>query len=97
MILEHAILSIRPGSEASFEAAFPRAILHLAGSGGYISHALRRSIETPNRYHLLVYWQTLEDHTEGFRGSVSFVQWRAIISPFSDAPPVVEHSRLIAD
>jgi heme-degrading monooxygenase HmoA len=91
MIIEIAQLTIRPGSEQQFEAAFPAAIKVLGGSRGYLSHELRRSVETPNRYALFVQWQTLEDHTVGFRGSPAFTQWRSLIGPFFESAPVVEH------
>jgi len=91
MIVEIAQLTIRPGSERQFEAAFLTAIKVLGGSKGYLTHELRRSVETPNRYALFVHWQTLEDHTVGFRGSPAFTEWRAHIGPFLESPPVVEH------
>jgi heme-degrading monooxygenase HmoA len=93
MIIESALLTIRGGSEPAFEAAFPAAVKFLAASSGYIDHTLRRSVETPTRYLLTVQWRTLEDHTEGFRGSAAFASWRAVIGPFFGAPPVVEHFR----
>jgi heme-degrading monooxygenase HmoA len=96
VIIEIAQLTIRPGSEQQFEAAFLTAIKVLGGSKGYVSHELRRSVETPNRYALLVQWQTLEDHTVGFRGSPAFTQWRAQVGPFFEAPPVVEHFQPVA-
>jgi heme-degrading monooxygenase HmoA len=96
VILEFALISIRPGSEAEFEQVFPVAEKVLAASPGYLSHELRRSIETPNRFALLVQWRTLEDHTEGFRGSPAFAQWRGLIGPFFDSPPVVEHFAPVA-
>ena len=91
MNIELALLTIRPGSESQFEAVFAVAIKDLGGSKGYLAHELRRSIETPNRYALSVRWQTLEDHTVGFRGSPAFTQWRARVGPFFESPPVVEH------
>ena len=96
MIMEFAQLTIRPGTETQFEAAFPEAIRVLGASRGYLSYELRRSIETPSRYALIVQWQTLEDHTVGFRGSPAFTQWRAQIGPFFESAPVVEHFRSIA-
>jgi heme-degrading monooxygenase HmoA len=91
MITEFARLNIHPGSEAQFEAAFPAAIKILGASKGYLAHELQRSIETPHQYALIVRWQTLEDHTVGFRGSPAFTEWRAHIGPFLAAAPVVEH------
>ena len=96
MIVEFALLTIRPGSEPQFEAAFPQAIKVLGGTPGYLSHELRRSMETPNRYALMVQWRSLEDHTVGFRGSPAFMQWRAMIGPYLHGAPVVEHFRSVA-
>jgi hypothetical protein len=43
---------------------------------------------------LQIFWDTLEDHTVGFRQSPLFVEWRAIVGPFFAVPPVVEHFEL---
>ena len=96
MILEVAILNVKRGETAAFEAAFAQAQTIIAGMGGYVSHELQKCVESPNQYILLVRWQTLEDHTIGFRQSDAFTQWRAIVGPFFAAPPVVEHFDLIA-
>jgi heme-degrading monooxygenase HmoA len=91
MILEVAILNVIPGQESAFEPAFARAILILASTSGYVSHELRRSIEKPSRYLLLVHWQSLEDHTIGFRGSPQYQEWKALLHHFYDPFPTVEH------
>ncbi len=91
MILEVAILNVIPGQEPAFEAAFTRAIPILTGTSGCISHELRRSIEHPGRYVLLVRWQRLEDHTVGFRGSPQYQEWKALLHHFYDPFPTVEH------
>lgn len=91
MILELAMITVRAGTESGFEQTFPAAVKLISASAGYISHELRRSIETPNRYALTIRWRTLEDHTVGFRGSPAFGEWRALLAPFLAGPPVVEH------
>ena len=96
MIVELAMLTIRPGGETQFEAVFPKAARVLAASRGHLAHELRRSVETPNRYALRIEWATLEDHTVGFRGGPAFAEWRALIGPFFESPPVVEHFRVLA-
>jgi heme-degrading monooxygenase HmoA len=63
----------------------------IAGSPGYIGHELQRCVETKGRYLLLVRWETVEAHTVGFRQSSAFVEWRTLIGPFFEAPPMVEH------
>jgi heme-degrading monooxygenase HmoA len=91
MILEVAILNIRPGANDAFEAAFREASPIIASTPGYGSHELRPCVEAPSRYILLVYWRSLEDHIVGFRGSAQYQQWRALLHHFYDPFPIVEH------
>ena len=93
MILEVAVLDVKPGMDAEFEEAFSRAQKIIASMGGYISHELKRCIEESNRYLLLVNWETLEDHTLGFRGADEYQQWRGLLHHFYDPFPSVEHYR----
>lgn len=91
MIVEHAVLSIRPGEESDFEAAFREARPLVSATPGFRRLALRRSLESPNLYLMLIEWETLEAHTEGFRGSAHFEQWRALLHHFYEPFPTVEH------
>lgn len=91
MIIEAAILNVRPGEEEAFEAAFKRASPIIAAMRGYISHQLGRCMETRNRYILLVRWRMLEDHTVGFRGSSEYQEWKRLLHRFYDPFPTVEH------
>lgn len=91
MVLEHAVITVRPGTTADFEGALHRARSVIAGSHGFVSLALHRGVETPDRYLLLVEWETLEDHTVGFRQSEAFVEWRSLIGPYFESPPLVDH------
>jgi heme-degrading monooxygenase HmoA len=91
MILEVAILDVRPGTAESFERAFSEASAIISRMAGYQSHELQRCIEQPDRYILLVRWDRLEDHTEGFRGSPEYQEWRALLHHFYDPFPTVEH------
>lgn len=93
MILELAILNVAPGREPAFEAAFETAERILASMPGYLDHSLKRCIETPSRYLLLVEWERLEDHTEGFRGSAAYQEWKSLLHSFYDPFPTVEHYR----
>lgn len=95
MILEIALLDVRPGQAAAFEQAFAQAQPLITGMKGYIAHQLQRCLEHPCRYVLLVNWETLEDHTVGFRGSPEYQQWRALLHHFYDPFPTVEHFQLI--
>jgi heme-degrading monooxygenase HmoA len=91
MILEVATLDVKPGLESAFENDFDLAVTHVEGVAGYISHELQRSIETPNRYVLLVQWETVEAHTEGFRQSPGYQKWKDLLHHYYDPFPTVEH------
>lgn len=91
MILEVAVLDVRAGQEADFEAAFRQAAPIIASNKGYLSHQLQRCLERPSRYILLVNWETLEDHTIGFRQSAGYQEWKRLLHQFYDPFPTVEH------
>jgi heme-degrading monooxygenase HmoA len=95
MILEVAILNIKDGLNAEFEAAFQTASKIIATMSGYISHELQHCLEVKHRYVLLVRWQTLEDHTIGFRQSPEYQQWRSLLHHFYDPFPIVEHYEIL--
>lgn len=95
MILELAILTLRPDQNAAFEAAFREASALIAQTPGYHGHQLQRCLERPDQYALLVQWATLEDHTIGFRTSPQYQEWRALLHHFYDPFPTVEHYELV--
>jgi heme-degrading monooxygenase HmoA len=95
MILEVAILDIKPGLSADFEDVFQVAKNIISAMPGYISHELQHCLEKDDRYILLVRWQTLEDHTIGFRQSSQYQEWRALLHHFYDPFPVVEHYEIV--
>ncbi len=91
MILELAVLDVMPGRTAAFEAAFEEAASIISGMAGFVDLELQRCVEVDARYVLLVRWERLEDHTEGFRGSPEYERWRALLHHFYDPFPTVEH------
>ncbi len=95
MILETAVLDVRPGQSADFEEAFARAQLLVAQIPGYQRHELRRCLEKGDRYLLLIWWHTLESHTVGFRESPQYAQWRRLLHHYYDPFPAVEHYKLV--
>ena len=96
MILEIADIRIRAGENAAFEEAIERGLSTVIGAArGFGGYKVNRGIESPNRYILQIFWDTLEDHTVGFRQSPQFAQWRAIVGPFFDGAPTVEHFDLV--
>lgn len=91
MILELATIDIKQGTNADFEKNLEKAHHVISKSQGYIRHQFQKCMEQDNRYVLLIHWQTLEDHTKGFRESELFKKWRALIGPFFETAPVVQH------
>lgn len=91
MILEAVMLKVRPGMEEEYEEAFRRASEIIASMKGYISHELQRCIEVKGKYLLMVKWETLEDHTVGFRKSNEYQEWKKMLHRFYDPFPTVEH------
>ena len=95
MIQELAILKIKPNKNQEFETAFKQASAIITNMPGYISHSLQKCLEVENQYLLLVNWQTLEDHTIGFRQSPEYQTWKELLHHFYDPFPTVEHYRKI--
>jgi heme-degrading monooxygenase HmoA len=91
MILEAAILPVKPRQNEAFEAAFRKASSIISSMAGYISHELHHCLEDGNKYLLLVKWETLEAHTVGFRGSPQYQEWRGLLHHFYEPFPIVEH------
>ena len=95
MILEVAILDVKPGKEKEFEQAFAQAQDIISAMNGYLSHQLQQCIENSSRYILLVNWQKLEDHTVGFRESKEYQEWRSLLHHFYQPFPIVEHYQTV--
>ena len=92
MILELADIRIPPGKQAEFDAAIQHGIATVVSTAkGFRGFEVHKGIESPERYVLMIRWDTLENHTVDFRQGPLFPQWRAIVGPFFAVPPVVEH------
>ena len=91
MITEHALLEVIAGQEDAFVEAMNKAKDLIAASPGFVSLRVERGVERPGCFLLLVEWERLEDHTEGFRGSAAYQEWRAALHHFYDPFPLVEH------
>ena len=97
MILELADIHIPPGKNAEFDAAIQRGVeTVISQAKGFRGYKVNKGMESPERYILMIYWETLEDHNVGFRNGPLFPQWRAIVGPFFAQPPQVEHFTLLA-
>ncbi len=97
MILEVADIRIDPAKQAEFDAAIRRGLDTVVSTAkGFRGYKVNKSLESPGRVLLMIYWDTLEDHTVGFRGGPLFPAWRAIVGPYFVQPPLVEHFELLA-
>jgi heme-degrading monooxygenase HmoA len=97
MILELADIRIHPGQQAAFDEAIQKGLnTVIQNARGFCGFKVNKGIENPERYILMIFWATLEDHTVHFRQSPAFAQWRAIVGSYFASPPVVEHFNLLA-
>ena len=97
MVLELADIRIHPGKQAEFDLAIRKGVeTVIAKATGFKGYKVNKGIETPERYLLMIFWETLESHTVDFRESPAFAEWRAIVGGFFAGQPVVEHFELLA-
>jgi heme-degrading monooxygenase HmoA len=89
MVLEVALIDVTDPD--AFEAAYREARAILAGTQGCRSVRMTHGIESPERFVLLVEWDSVEVHEQGFRATERFTRWRALIGPWFAGPPRVEH------
>ena len=97
MIREHAVLPVVAGREKAFEAALHEALPLISAAHGFRGLTVSRGLETPNHYLLLVEWDDLAAHTEGFRGSAAYEEWRALLHHFYEPFPDVQHFSDVAE
>jgi heme-degrading monooxygenase HmoA len=97
MILEAATLEVKPGQSKAFEAAFSEAQAIISSMPGYLSHELQRCLEAEGRYLLLVRWQSVAAHEDGFRKSPRYQEWKRLLHHFYDPFPTVLHYEQVVD
>jgi len=96
VILELADIRIQPGKQQEFDAAIQRGLDQVISKAkGFRGYKVNKGIESPERYVLTIFWETLENHTVDFRQSPAFTEWRSIVGPYFAAPPTVEHFTLL--
>jgi heme-degrading monooxygenase HmoA len=97
VILEIADIRVTPGTQAEFEAAIERGAKEVISKArGFAGYKINKGVESPERYVLMIFWQTLENHTLDFRQSPAFQEWRALVGPYFAGPPQVEHFELLS-
>jgi heme-degrading monooxygenase HmoA len=97
MILELADIRIKAGTQKDFDTAIVKGVeTVISKARGFRGYKVNQGIESPERYVLMIFWDTVENHTVDFRQSPAFQEWRAIVGPFFDGAPAVEHFTLLA-
>src|SRR5262245_44063839 len=91
MVLEVALINVISGQEDEFAAAYAKARGGLVSTPGCRTVRMTRGIESPQRFVLLVEWDSVEAHEQNFRATERFTAWRGLIGQYFAAPPVVEH------
>jgi heme-degrading monooxygenase HmoA len=89
VIIEHALLRIRSGQTVEFEAAMVKAHPLIAASPGFIDIEVRAACEAPDLYLLLVKWDNIASHRDGFRKSDRYEEWRSLLHGFYEPMPEV--------
>lgn len=92
MVLEIADFTVQSGSEDAFADAVREGLALVGSTPGFVAARLTRGLESPRRFVLLIEWESLEAHTVGFRESENFPRWRALVGPYFDGDPHVEHA-----
>lgn len=83
MLLERSELLIKEGMEEKFEAAMnERGVGLLSAVPGVQSVQLGRGVEHPDKFMLLVAWETMDAHI-AYGKSPASTELRALIGPFS--------------
>ena len=89
MILEVAIMKIKPELMAEFETVFPQAAAISASTPGYISHEMQRCVETKGKYFYLIRWESIEAHEVNFRQSPRRAQRQSVAVGVTDDQDLV--------
>jgi quinol monooxygenase YgiN len=96
MITEIAIFQAIPGKEENFAQGIQQGIQVIRRDSGCRSVMVQRCIEDPTRFVLIVQWDSVEAHTEGFRKSPLFAEYRSHINGLFQDSPVVHHYETLA-
>ena len=90
MLVERAEILVREGTEQEFAAAMTsKGLPLLAGVAGARSTQFGRGVEQPQKFMLLVSWESMDAHV-AFTKSPAVNEFRSLLRPFS-AGGAMEH------
>jgi heme-degrading monooxygenase HmoA len=93
-ILEVVILNARSSALATNQ--LDEAWAFLKAADGYHGHHFGACVEEPNRYILMIWWRTLEDHVDTFRQSSGYSRWKEILHMLFEPDPYVRHFEMLS-
>ena len=96
MVVEIAILEAKAGEADNMRKGLEAARKIISQANGYLDSTFQQSIEDPNRFVLYIKWQTVEDHTNGFRQGPLFPEWRSLWAQYMNGTPNVQHYQVFA-
>lgn len=92
MPLEIAFVPVHPERAGEFHAAATQSMEDLfPRAAGFVRGEVRRGVERSDTFALLLEWETVADHTEGFVKSELFDEWLRRTAGMVSGDPVVEH------
>jgi len=91
MVYEIALLPVLKEHIEDFGQAFAMVAPLLCRAKGYGGHMLAQGIETPERFNLIVRWESLEDHTPGFETSEDHRMFMLGLEEYFAHEPQVYH------
>jgi len=95
-VIELVTVQIREGQQQAFERAYEQAMAVIVRSPGCSGVVLNRCVEEPQKYVLAVTWETLEAHTQGYRGSELSREAKSLIGVYRMGSTSPEHYRHVA-
>jgi heme-degrading monooxygenase HmoA len=96
VIVEIVNLEAKNGQADAMREGLRKAREVISQSPGYRDSSFHQSIERPERFVLYIHWDTVEDHTEGFRKGPLFPRWRSFWADYMAGPPDVLHYQVFA-
>jgi len=97
MIVEHVFLPVRVDDREDFIAAFRKARQYIEWAPGFRQIDLNIPLESDGPLLLLVQWETVSHHRQGFRTSAAYQEWRRLLHPFYPAIPAVSYFLKVDD
>ena len=83
MLVERSYLMVKEGQEEAFAAAMAdKGLPLLTGLEGANAVRFGRGVESPDKFMLLIEWETMDSHIAFTRDPV-FAEFRALLGPFT--------------